>query len=449
MKPVDFSKDDVQTVSQILQADPQQVPAIFLTESPSIQDTTDIPRQVFFSRDYQDLEMEKLWKKVWQAACLEQDLPKVGDRLVYDLADCSVLIARTAPGQIRGFYNACLHRGTQLQIGKGNGNFFQCPFHGWRWNLDGSLAHIPCRWDFPQVTEEAFHLPEIKVDIWEGIVFVNLNPDCEPLESYLENIPEQFNCISYPPSSRFTAVHIIKEMPANWKVTIEAFLESYHFMATHPQVLPFTGIAQCELYRRHARTILPVGVGSPYFGGQLDETAIARRIAVFEGVDPDLVDLPPGLSARAYAASAARQRLGADLGVDCSALLDTEALDVMSYFIFPNLVLTPSLGFPVMMKFLPHGDDPDSCLLELRLLLPTPVGQSPPQAKLHRLGREERWEDVPNFARIGAIFDQDTANLRRIQRGLKASCKPGVTFSQEQESILRHFHQVLALQLAQ
>lgn len=449
MQPIEFSKDDVRTVSQILRADPQQVPALFLAEPTKIHDTSDIPREVFYSREYQVLEMEKLWTKVWQAACLEDDIPKVGDRLVYDIGESSAIIARTAPGEIRAFYNSCLHRGTQLQTGKGNGRSFQCPFHGWRWNLDGSLAHIPCRWDFPQVTEEAFHLPELKVALWQGIVFVNFDLHCEPLESYLESIPEQFNYISHPPKSRFTAVHIVKVMPANWKVTMEAFLESYHFMATHPQVLPFSGIAQCELYLRHARSILPIGVGSPYFGDQLDETEIAKRIAIFEGIDPSLVDLPVGLTARAYAAEAARQRLGEDLGVDCSTLLDTEALDVMSYFIFPNLVLTPSLGFPVMMKFLPQGNDPDCCLMEVRLLLPTPAGQTPPKAKLHQLGSEDSWEQVPNFGRIGAIFDQDTANLRRLQRGLKASGKSGVSFSQNQESILRHFHLVLANQLAQ
>ena len=81
-------------------------------------------------------------------------------------------------------------------------------------------------------------------------------------------------------------------------------------------------------------------------------------------------------------------------------------------------------------------------------MLPTPAGHSPPKPKLQRLGSEDSWEQVPNFSRIGAIFDQDTANLRRLQRGLKASGKAGVSFSQNQESILRHFHHVLARQLA-
>jgi hypothetical protein len=411
MQPIDFNKTDIQTASQILRSDPQQVPSIFLGEPTPNLDTSDIPREVFYSHEYQILEWQKLWPKVWQVACLEEDIPKVGDRLVYDIADSSAIIARTGPGEIRAFYNACLHRGTQLQTGKGNGRSF-------------------------------------KVALWQGIVFVNFDPHCEPIESFLETIPEQFNHIPYPPNSRFTAVHIIKEMPANWKVTMEAFLESYHFMATHPQVLHFSGIAQCELYGRHARSILPIGVGSPYFGDQLDELAIAKRIAVFEGVDPSLVDLPAGVTARAFAAATARQQLGEDLGVDCSSLLDTEALDVMSYFIFPNLILTPSLSFPVLMKFLPNGSDPDSCLMEVRLMLPTPAGHSPPKPKRQRLGSEDSWEQVANFSRIGAIFDQDTANLRRLQRGLKASGKPGVSFSQNQESILRHFHHVLTRQLA-
>jgi hypothetical protein len=103
MQPIDFGKDQFQTVSQILRADPQQVPSIFLTEPTSVQDTSDIPREIFFSRHHHDIETEKLWQKVWQAACLEEDIPNVGDRLVHDLADLSVIIVRTAPGEIQVF----------------------------------------------------------------------------------------------------------------------------------------------------------------------------------------------------------------------------------------------------------------------------------------------------------------------------------------------------------
>jgi phenylpropionate dioxygenase-like ring-hydroxylating dioxygenase large terminal subunit len=411
--------------------------------------TADIPREVFFSKQYHDLEVEKLWKKVWQSTCREEDIPKVGDYVVYDIADFSVIVVRSAPDEIRAFHNVCLHRGTQLRISNGHVPVFRCPFHGWKWNLDGTLAHVPCRWDFEHVNDEAFRLPELKVATWQGIVFVNFDPDCESLESYLENIPEQFNYIPFPPKDRFTAVHIVKVMPANWKVTLEAFVESYHFNATHPQLLPFVGdtIAQYNVYGHHSRIILPVAVQSQHLSSQVDQQALAKKLAAFEGTDPATVHLPEGMTARSYAAEVARQRQRERLGVDCSTLLDTEILDVMSYFIFPNLLVTPSLEFPLQSRFRPNGNDPDSCIMEVRVVLPYPSEQRPPVAKIYRLAADESWTKIPGFEQLGAIFDQDTSNLRRLQKGLKASAKPGITLSKYQESIIRHFHQVLDRQL--
>jgi nitrite reductase/ring-hydroxylating ferredoxin subunit len=447
MKTIEFSFDRIQKVQDILQADERKISPYLLQESVPDLGTEDIPTEIFFSKSYHDLEVEKLWKKVWQVACLESDLEKVGDHVVYNIAHLSAIVVRSAPNEIRAFYNACLHRGTQLRVNAGRVSGFQCPFHGWKWNLDGTLAGIPCRWDFKQVEDEAFRLPELKVAIWQGIVFVNFDADCEPLESYLENIPEQFQHLPCPPEERFTAVHIIKTMPANWKVTLEAFVESYHFAATHPQVLPFTGIARCDLYDRHSRSILPVGVSSPYLDTPLDENDLSRALAIFEGEDPETVRLEGGMTARACAANAARLRLQGSLGIDTSSLPDSYVLDVMSYQIFPNLVLTPSLSFPVLMTFRPDGDDPDTSIMEVRLLLPCPPGPRPANAKPHRLGEGDKWSSVPEFARIGTVFDQDTANLSRIQKGLKASAKAGITLGEYQESIIRHFHRSLDRQL--
>jgi phenylpropionate dioxygenase-like ring-hydroxylating dioxygenase large terminal subunit len=445
----DFTQKEIQTIQDLLRAETRPVPSMLLEESTPDLGTADIPCEVFFSRQYHELEVEKLWKKVWQSTCREEDIPKVGDYVVYDLADLSVIVVRSAPDKIRAFHNVCLHRGMQLRVSNGNIPVFRCPFHGWTWNLDGTLAHIPCRWDFEHVNDKAFRLPELKVATWQGIVFVNFNPDCELLESYLENIPEQFNYIPFPPKDCFTALHIIKVMPANWKVTLEAFMESYHFIATHPQLLPFVGntITQYNVYGRHSRTIVPLGVQSHHLGCQIDQQALVKHFAAFEGADPAMVTLAEGMTARSYAAEVTRQRQSERLGLDCSTLLDTEILDLLSYFIFPNLLVTPSLGSPLQNRFWPNGNDPDSCIMEVRIVLPYPSGQRPPVAKIHRLAPDENWANVPGFEKIGVIFDQDTSNLRRLQRGLKASAKPGVTLSRYQESTIRHFHQVLERQL--
>lgn len=90
----------------------------------------------------------------------------------------------------------------------------------------------------------------------------------------------------------------------HWKVTLEAFIEAYHSVATHPQILSFTGDAnsQYDVYNRHSRMITPFAVQSPHLGSQLDQQAVAQALAAFEGADPAIVQVPQGMSARAYAA---------------------------------------------------------------------------------------------------------------------------------------------------
>jgi len=75
-------------------------------------------------------------------ACREEDIPDVGDTLVYDICDLSILVVRSGPDTIRAFYNACLHRGRQLKEADGNNTELRCAFHGYCWNLDGSLKQI-------------------------------------------------------------------------------------------------------------------------------------------------------------------------------------------------------------------------------------------------------------------------------------------------------------------
>src|SRR5689334_16074491 len=123
----------------------QSVPDALLVEAPSAVVSPDLPCERYTSREFHQLEVDKMWRKVWQMACREADLPNVGDTHVYDIADDSIMLVRTESGTIKAYYNACLHRGTQLVTGKCNIPYFRCPFHSWSWNLDGSLKEIPCR----------------------------------------------------------------------------------------------------------------------------------------------------------------------------------------------------------------------------------------------------------------------------------------------------------------
>ena len=80
-----------------------------------------VPKERYTSREFFDLEMQRLWPRVWQVACREEELPEVGDFLEYVIGDQSILVVRSAPDTITASYNACLHRGTRL--GRGRGHF--------------------------------------------------------------------------------------------------------------------------------------------------------------------------------------------------------------------------------------------------------------------------------------------------------------------------------------
>ena len=144
---------------QLLDADTRAVPAILRENRPRHLGSHDIPVERYTSRAFHELEVEKLWKRVWQMACREEDLPAVGDHVVYEIANLSVLVVRAAPDSIHAFHNVCLHRGRLLKERDGNAREIRCAFHGFTWSLDGKLARVPCEWDFPHVEPRSSRCP--------------------------------------------------------------------------------------------------------------------------------------------------------------------------------------------------------------------------------------------------------------------------------------------------
>ena len=186
-------------------------PAVLRTESPAVgQGSEDVSAERYFAREWHDREVEKIWRKTWQLACRIEEIPDVGDQIVYDIVDDSLVVVRTAPDTVKAYINSCLHRGTLLRTEAGNAKQLRCPFHGWTWDLDGKLKIIPGQWDFPHVDKGKMCLPEAQVGQWGGFVFVNFDKDCEPFESYLENLPEHFKAFDFVADfSRFFELKVI------------------------------------------------------------------------------------------------------------------------------------------------------------------------------------------------------------------------------------------------
>jgi phenylpropionate dioxygenase-like ring-hydroxylating dioxygenase large terminal subunit len=396
----------------------------------------------YTSAEYARLEHERLWSRVWQMACTEEDIPKVGDHIVYDIGDRSAIVVRVAPDTIKAYRNACLHRGRQLKEGAGNTDTLTCPFHQWSWNLDGSLRDVPCRWDFPHVRDEEYSLPEVKVERWHGFVFVNFDADAAPLAATLGVLPEHFRHFGLP--DKFTAAHVSKIVRGNWKVALEAFMESYHICAVHPQVLEtYDDVnSQYDVWETTSRLYTPCGIASPYVDNDLDpEEAYAAGLAFF---GDELHPLPEGMTPREALTKRLQEILSAQLGVDLSSFSTAEMIDAVEYYVFPNWCPWAGVANSLQYRFRPNGCDPETSIFDVRIMLPVPPGvEHPPPAKVTYLGVDQPFTDAAELRAIAPVLDQDVSNFEGLQRGMRAAAGGRSTLSEYQESRIRHVHQML------
>jgi phenylpropionate dioxygenase-like ring-hydroxylating dioxygenase large terminal subunit len=440
----------------LIDADSRSVPPALRARGNHLPIQKPIPLDRYYTAEYAALEKERLWKKVWQFACREEDIPNVGDRLPYTVGDLSFFVVRSAAREFRAFYNTCLHRGTRLCDGSGSGASVRCPFHAWEWNLDGSLKNIPSRWDFAAVNASDYRLPEVNVATWGGFIFINPDPNAPPLEAALGVLPEFFkDCAA---EDRFTAFHVRKRVRANWKVTLEAFLEAYHVVETHSDSLVFTGDASTQYdiwddgQAAISRLITPLGIPSPHLGDTASPTAaVDRAFEVFAmampGVPVPKFDPTSSLSGRGQVAEWRRQMLGAGLARDFSAWPDAAMLDSIQYFMFPNFCPWYGEGLPLVYQFLPYGTNPNESWMSIRLTAPLPGGGAPrpPSAPLIELDFDEPFSSKPEMGLLSLIFDQDMSNLPRVQAGIRgaATGHSHVTLGRYQEQRIQHFHEVL------
>jgi phenylpropionate dioxygenase-like ring-hydroxylating dioxygenase large terminal subunit len=429
------------TYQDLLDQDSKSVPASMRRDEPGYFGSDDVPLDRYLSRAWHEREKSHLWSRVWQFACREEVLAEVGDTTVYDIADKSYLLVRTEPGAggIKAYVNACLHRGRALRDGPGRVDELLCSFHGFCWSLGGKLKRVPSAWDFPQVRPDEFRLPEVKVDTWGGFVFLNPDPGCAPLAEFLGDLDPFFE--RWPLEQRYTRVHVSKVIRTNWKVAQEAFMESYHVITTHPQLLPGFGDAnsQYDVFGNVSRAISPRGVPSPYLPWDPTEqerlnSQIDQRLD-----DPPMLEVAEGRTARQTLAEAARRSLRPVIGERAEDLSDAELVDSYYFTVFPNM--HPWGGYnQITYRWRPNGDDHESCIMDVFLLSPF-KGDRPEPTPEWRLGPDEPWRTaVDQLGSLARVFDQDEFNLEAVQKGLKAMSKPGLSFSVYQESKIRHFH---------
>jgi phenylpropionate dioxygenase-like ring-hydroxylating dioxygenase large terminal subunit len=429
---------------------------------------TSVPAPRYYDAGFAALEDERLWSRTWQMACRLEEIPRPGDYVVYTIADQSLIVLRVDQDTVQAYHNACRHRGTELARGSGSfrGGQIACPFHGWRWNLDGSNSFVYGSDGFTDHVANPVDLclPQAKTATWGACAWVNLDPGAPPLEEALGPMPSLLDPLGIERMRVVWWKSTVLE--ANWKLAMEAFIEGYHIMASHPQLTQGQG----DDYDPDGLDYVVHANGHSHYTSRPGAQRSQRqRVDYLDEVEA-LIDssrlLCEGLEAMTlprdlHVIETLRHRpvaenasLGSELvkaiyehaeqsGIPLPRLGGKELVRWGGvFFVFPHYFVLPQYGNALTYRFRPLFGEPERCLLELwSVTIPGPhdepgrpvlQGPFPPDDRDH-------WPMIPF---------QDFANITRQQRGVRNRTFGASRISHRYEVGIANLHQEIDRYLA-
>jgi phenylpropionate dioxygenase-like ring-hydroxylating dioxygenase large terminal subunit len=404
----------------------------------------------YYSPEFMAREWVKMWTRTWLIAAIETDIPEPGDYSVFHLGRESIIIVRQENGSIKALYNVCAHRGNQLvQNDRGSLVQFTCSFHSWQYGLDGACTRITDKETFnPDLVCENPALKEVRCETYAGLIFINLDDNPPPLKEQF-GLPEGY-LETYQLDKMHCVRHTISEWAANWKTGIDAFYETYHLHAVHPEtqdMMDDMGV-QVDLYPNGcSRMLVPIAVKTKR---QADQEAINPSLEYMmteASIDPTQFN---GSAREVREAIQQTKRERSDrLGLGYERFTNGQLTDSWATGIFPNVQIGLHPEGAFLMRFMPHPTDPEIFYYDTMTLV-RPVddpnysvpglmglpegtdttGEIRPDTEYTRIG------EPPN---LGQVLDQDSELLPVVQKGIRSKGFAGAVWG-EQEQRLRHFH---------
>jgi len=387
------------------------VPVPFAVELPDR-----IPKERYYDPGFFQQEVDLLWSRTWQMACRLEEIPQPDDFTEYQILDQSILVIRTEDGA-RALQNVCRHRGVRVAEGRGTcDNGFVCPFHGWCYAPDGTNTFVSKARSFAghNLQPGDIDLTPVRCEVWGGCAWINLDDDAPPLRQCIE--PFATTLDAWKMESFRAEWWYSFRLPVNWKLAEEAFLEQYHVIETHPQlVIPgrypprdptaFDPRAFVDSEIHYLRTMSDGMAGMVH----------ANDVAIAEGLRDVELPADPVLALATWqrtlndAVVEWHRARGCDIP-DLNELEEADLNEPMGYC-FPHFFVLPMYSSASSYRFRPLG--PEETLMEIWSLTRFPEGSAgekptPPEPWVH---------DDP---RVPPIPIQDFSNLPRQQRGLHA-----------------------------
>lgn len=224
-----------------------------------------LPADFYSSEVIHEREIERIFRREWTCAGHVSELKAEGDYLTFDVVGHPVFVVHDHSGELRAYSNVCQHRSARLLSGNGNAKLITCPYHGWGYELDGRLRGAPL---MKREQVENIRLNELRLEIWEGLIFVSLDPEADPLAPRLE--PLRVHVRRFGLAAKQITFVADDEIACNWKVLVENFCESYHVSKVHRTTLePYTPTSTVEVldsgpgYNHHTVTDVKTPLGEP------------------------------------------------------------------------------------------------------------------------------------------------------------------------------------------
>jgi phenylpropionate dioxygenase-like ring-hydroxylating dioxygenase large terminal subunit len=398
------------------------------------------PKERYFDPDFYQLEVDRLWPRVWQMACRLEEIPHPNDFAEYEIFDQSIIVVRTEDLGVTAFQNACRHRGVKVAGGHGNcENGLICPFHGWCYGSDGKNTFVTQSKTFAEhnLDPKDLDLTPVRCETWGGCAWINLDDSAPPLRQSIEPFATILD--GWKVESMRAEWWYACRLPCNWKLAEEAFMEQYHVVQAHPQLVipgrypprkgePFDPQTFIDSEIHYLRTMSEGMAGMVH----------ANDVKVAEGLRTIELPADPALAISIWNSTLndAVTEWHRSRGSEMPDLndLNAQGIDEPMAYCFPHYFVLPMYSSASSYRFRPLG--PEETLMEIWSLTRFAEGdqpQSPPQP--------EQWDcDDPRWPPIPA---QDFSNLPKQQKGLHAKGFEYMRLSEHAEGGISNFERTV------